>query len=55
MGVMVNPPKPGDISDLKFASERLSIVSLKIFYRVKFLWKNKPMQDTEYLSVIVHS
>jgi hypothetical protein len=53
MGVMVNPPKPGDISYLKFAAERLSILSLKIFTVSKFLRKNKPTQDTEYLSLYI--
>jgi hypothetical protein len=31
MGVMVNPPKPGDISYLKFAAERLNMLPLRSF------------------------
>jgi hypothetical protein len=31
MGVMVNPPKPGDISYAKFAAERLNILPLRSF------------------------
>jgi hypothetical protein len=37
MGVMVNPPKPGDISYLKFDAERLSILPLKILLCPDFI------------------
>jgi len=31
MGVMINPPKPGDVSYPKFTAERLNILPLRSF------------------------
>jgi hypothetical protein len=54
MGLMVNPPKPGDISYLKYATERLNILPSYFFPSAIciFLEKN-PMPDSRYVSVYI--